>query len=95
MNIGIYEQLITTMLRSRLAALDTREYYINETEIDKEESARLLAQHLSWAIQRALTLIKADTAKQIEIANQIILLLKAEIDKYEPSRICLTHRGRC
>jgi len=83
MELGIYEQLITTMLRSRLAVLDSRKYYINETEIDKEESAKLLAQHLSWAIQRALTMIKADVTKQIEIANQIVLLLKAEIDKYE------------
>ncbi|GGC42934.1 type III restriction-modification system restriction subunit Res [Parapedobacter defluvii] len=83
MELGIYEQLITTMLRSRLAVLDDRKYYISETEIDKEESARLLAQHLSWAIQRALTMIKADVTKQIEIANQIVLLLKAEIDKYE------------
>lgn len=94
MELGIYEQLITTMLRSRLAALDDRKYYINETEIDKEESARLLAQHLSWAIQRALTMIKADVTKQIEIANQIVLLLKAEIDKYEHEQDLIDASGQ-
>jgi len=41
MELGIYEQLITTMLRSRLAALDDRKYYISESEIDKDESAKL------------------------------------------------------
>lgn len=83
MNLGIYEQLITGVLRAKLDSLDRQSFYINTAPIDKEEASRVLAQHLSSAMQQAFSLIKKDVAKQIEIANKIIVLLQQEIAQYD------------
>ncbi|MFD1628946.1 DUF3427 domain-containing protein [Pseudopedobacter beijingensis] len=83
MNLGIYEQLITTVLREKLEALDRKSFYINTAPIDKEEASRVLSLHLGSAIKQAFELIKADISKQIEIANKIVILLKQEIEKYD------------
>ncbi|NTE05116.1 DUF3427 domain-containing protein [Agrobacterium tumefaciens] len=83
MNLGIYEQLITGVLKAKLDSLDRKSFYINTAPIDKEEASRILAQHLSSAMQQAFSLIKKDVTKQIEIANKIIVLLQQEIAQYD------------
>jgi len=83
MNLGIYEQLITGVLKAKLDSLDRQSFYINTSPIDKEEASRILAQHLSSAMQQAFNLIKRDVTKQIEIANKIIVLLQQEIAQYD------------
>ena len=82
MNEGIYEQLITKLVASRLQNLEINKYYIKDTSIDKEEAAQVLSKHLNSTIKYALSLIKGENAieNQIKIANKIIGVLKEEID---------------
>ena len=77
MTEGIYEQLITKLVASKLNSLEANRYYIKETAIDKEEAAQVLSKHLNNTIGYALSLIKGDQAieNQIKIANKIIRIL--------------------
>lgn len=79
---GIYEQLITKIVASKLESLSTSQYYIKDTAIDKEEAAQVLSKHLNSTIGYALSLIKGEHAieNQIKIANKIIGVLKEEVD---------------
>jgi superfamily II DNA or RNA helicase/HKD family nuclease len=83
MNQGIYEELITKLVASKISELDEKEFYIKKTKIDKEEASQLLSQHLAKVIRLAFSLIKGDDAieKQIHLANDIIKLLKSEFKK--------------
>jgi superfamily II DNA or RNA helicase len=85
MNQGIYEELVTQLVTSKINALEKDSYFIKESIVDKEEAASVLAQHLSSTIKHALTLIKGDNQleQQIEIANKIVLFLKDELKKEE------------
>ena len=78
---GIYEQLITKLVSSKLEDLDRSQFYIKESTIDKEEAAQVLSKHLNSTIGYALSLIKGEHVidNQIKIANRIIQLLKDEI----------------
>lgn len=79
---GIYEQLITKLVTSKLEGLNAEQFYIKESSIDKEEAAQILSKHLNSTIGYALSLIKGEHAieNQIKIANKIIRILKDEID---------------
>ncbi|MEI7983025.1 MAG: phospholipase D-like domain-containing protein [Bacteroidota bacterium] len=79
---GIYEQLINKMVSSKLSELDRDIYFIKETPIDKSEASQILSQYLIEIIQVALNLILGDDriSKQIEISNNIIKLLRDELD---------------
>lgn len=83
MNQGIYEELITKLVASKINELDDDSFYIKKTKIDKEESSLLLSQHLAKVIRLAFSLIKGDQVleQQIRIANDIIQLLKSELKK--------------
>ncbi len=82
MQEGIYEQLITRLVRSNINSLDQEHFYLNEANIDKEEASLILSKHLSYSIKRALELIKGDTKlkTQIKIANTIIKILRDELE---------------
>ena len=82
---GIYEELVTQLVAQKINELDRDKYYINKSNIDKEEAASLLAQHLSGTIKHALEYIKGEhqIEHQIEIANRIILFLKEELKREE------------
>ena len=77
---GIYEQLISKLVESKLNDLDRNTYYIKETEIDKNEASKVLSQYLLGIIRLALNLISGENSieKQIELSNKIIFLLKNE-----------------
>ena len=47
MNQGIYEELITKLVSSKIMELNEKEFYIKKSIIDKEEAALLLSQHLA------------------------------------------------
>jgi superfamily II DNA or RNA helicase len=86
MNQGLYEELVTKLVRLKLNELDRNEFYVDDNSIiDKEEASQILSQHLSKFIKYALSLIKGDNQleKQIEISNKIILFLKEELNKEE------------
>lgn len=78
---GIYEQLITKLVASKLEDIDGNQFYIKESTIDKEEAAQVLSKHLNSTIGYALSLIKGEHVidNQIKIANRIIQVLKDEI----------------
>lgn len=79
---GIYEQLITKLVASKLNELETDQYYIKQSPLDKEEAAQVLSKHLNITIGSVLSLIKGKHAieNQIKVANKIITILKEEID---------------
>ena len=85
MNQGIYEEIVTQLISSKLNDLEKESYYIKETKIDKEEASSILSQHLSKTIKYAFSIIKGDNIleHQIEIANKIIKFLKEELKKEE------------
>lgn len=85
MNQGIYEELITKLIASRINELDDGSFYIKKTRIDKEEASLLLSQHLANVIRIAFSMVKGDHVleQQIKIANDIIRLLKRELYKDE------------
>lgn len=82
---GIYEQLITKLVTSKINDLDKDKFYIKKNEIDKNEAARLFSQYLTEIIKFALNLITGDDSieKQIELSNKIIFLLKKELNNNE------------
>jgi superfamily II DNA or RNA helicase len=85
MNQGLYEELVTKLVASKLSELDKNTFQIKTTSIDKAEAAELLSAHLGKTIRHAFNLIKSDNIleNQIEIANKIILFLKDELKKEE------------
>jgi superfamily II DNA or RNA helicase len=85
MNQGIYEEIVTQLISSKLSGLEKETYYIKEVKIDKEEASSILSQHLSKTIKYAFSILKGDNIleHQIEIANKIIKFLKEELKKEE------------
>ena len=83
MNEGIYEEIVTKLVSSKLNEINKKDFFIKETLIDKEEAAQLISKHIAVSLKHALSLIKGDNSleKQIEIANKIIFFLRDEIKK--------------
>lgn len=81
MQQGLYEQLITKLISSKLESLDKQQFYIKETIVEKSEAAKVLSQYLGGIINIALRSIEGDGAveRQIEVANRIIRLLLEEL----------------
>jgi superfamily II DNA or RNA helicase len=82
MKEGIYEQLVTTLIRSRIDKLNTNDFFIREKKIDKSEAADIITLHLSQLIRFTLSLIKDEDSitKQIQIANRVIEYLNTELN---------------
>ena len=93
---GIYEQLITKLIASKLEEIETSQYYIKESSIDKEEDAQILSKHLNIAIGYALSLIKGEHAieTQIKIANKIIQILRDELNNDQIDGDLIKTEGR-
>ena len=80
---GLYEQLLTKLVASKLESLDKTEFYIKENRIDKSEAAKVLSTYLSQIIKLALDSISGENSidRQIEIANKLIRLLRDELEQ--------------
>ena len=78
---GLYEQLITKLISSKLNGLDKDIFFIKESPIDKIEAARILSQYLVEVIRFALNLISGEDSieRQIEFSNNIIKLIRDEL----------------
>ena len=78
---GIYEEIVTKLVKSKLEELDPSTFYIKKSPIDKSEAAELLTLSLTSSIRYALTLVKTENQleHQISIANKIIQYLKEEL----------------
>jgi hypothetical protein len=85
MNQGLYEELITKLVKYKLGELDKDFFQVKTAVIDKAEAAQILSSDIGNAVKDAFALIKGDNAvlNQIEIANKIILFLKDELNKEE------------
>jgi superfamily II DNA or RNA helicase len=81
MQQGLYEEIVTRLVASKLETLERDNFYIKEVAIDKEEAAQAIAQHLGKIIQYALTFLKDEKGvlRQLALANKIIRLLKEEL----------------
>ena len=82
---GLYEQLINKLVSSKLDQLDTNIFFIKESQIDKSEASRVLSQYLIEIIRFALNLLTGDNSleKQIELSNNIIKLIRDELNDEE------------
>ena len=96
MNNGLYEELVTKLIESKIAVLGNDKFYIKQVQIDKAEAAHILSQYLLSIIKKALGLIPGPDAleKQIEISNKIIQLLKIELGKEEFSDDLIAIQGQ-
>lgn len=85
MNEGLYEELVTKLIKIKLDELHKDTFQVKQTSIDKVEAAQFLSLHVAKTIKHAFTLIKGEDIieRQIEIANKIILFLKEELKKEE------------
>jgi superfamily II DNA or RNA helicase len=83
MNQGIYEELITKLVATKIHGLDKEKFEFRTTKIDKEEAALIFSKHLTRTLNYAFSSIKGDHAidRQIEIANSIIRFLMEELKK--------------
>lgn len=79
--LGIYEQLISKLIESKLKTIDRKQFFVEESKVEKSEAAKLLSQYLSEVINHALGLITHENSveQQIEVSNKIILLLRDEL----------------
>lgn len=80
---GIYEQLVTKLVATKLQSLDRNNFYVRENLIDKAEAAKILSSYLSEIIQLALNSITGDNSleRQIKVSNKIIKLLRDELEE--------------
>lgn len=81
MTEGIYEELVTQLVKRKIDRVDKDSFFIEAADIDKVEAADILSKHLSRTIRGALKLLKGENPieLQIEVANKIILFLKEEL----------------
>ena len=78
--IGIYEQLITQLVASRL---NRDKFYVGERTLEADEASIWLSRFLSGILEHAVGLIPNDDNRleqQIELANQLLLWLKVQLN---------------
>lgn len=78
--IGIYEQLITKLVASRL---NRDRFYVGERTLEAAEASVWLSRFLSGILQHAVGLIPNDDNRleqQIDLANQLLLWLKKQLN---------------
>lgn len=77
--LGLYEQLITKLIASKLDSMDQELFYIQKTTLDKSEAAKYLSLYLSETIKFALQQVKETEEgglhQKIKLSNQIIQVL--------------------
>jgi superfamily II DNA or RNA helicase len=82
MNQGIYEELVTKLVTNKISELDKNIFQYKLAQIDKAEASLLLSNHIASVVSLTLKQITGENAvqNQIDVANKIILLLKAELN---------------
>jgi HKD family nuclease len=82
MQQGLYENLITKLIASKISSLDKKQFFVKETPIEKSEVARLLSQHVSRLLNYGLSLLTGDDSidRQIKVSNKIISVLRTELE---------------
>ena len=85
LSTGIYEQLINKIILEKLDALNSNDFYFKKSKIDKNEASTILTQYLAKIIHFSLNLISGEDSleKQIKLSNDIVLLLKKELNNQD------------
>lgn len=65
MDQGIYEELVTQLIRQKLDVLGDKEFYINKSVLDKSEASTILSKHLAQTIKKALNIVKGDNQTEL------------------------------
>ncbi|MGM0953374.1 MAG: DUF3427 domain-containing protein [Pseudomonadota bacterium] len=76
---GIYEQLITRLIESRL---DRDKFYVGERQLNSAEASVWLSRFLSNILEFAIEAVPAGDDRlqdQIELSNQLLMWLKSQI----------------
>ncbi|MGX9419392.1 DUF3427 domain-containing protein [Vibrio sp. WJH972] len=93
--IGIYEQLITQLIESRI---DRERFYVGERELNSNEASVWLSRFLSHILEYAIESVPAGDDRlqqQIALSNQLLLWLKTQIqDKAFIEDNLLTSKGK-
>lgn len=101
MKQGIYEQLINTITRQEISALDPDVYHIGTEKLDAEEARKLLSTYLAAVTRRALKIVREQTEdkmavlEQIRTCNEIIATLKDTLGKRSITICNWMSRERC
>jgi len=77
--VGIYEQLITQLIESRI---DRERFYVGEREMNSSEASTWLSRFLSNILEYAIDSVPAGDDRlqqQIALSNQLLLWLKTQI----------------
>lgn len=95
MTEGLYEEIITKLVKQKLEQIDESKFFINTSKIDKEEASLYLSKHIFRIVKNALSNIRGDNQieRQLEIANKIVLFLRDELEKEEISGELLLNSG--
>ena len=82
MQQGLYENLITKLIDSKISSLDKHQFFVKETPVEKSEVARVLSQHVSRLLNFGLSLITGGDSidRQIKVSNKIISVLRTELE---------------
>ncbi|HCD03733.1 MULTISPECIES: DEAD/DEAH box helicase [unclassified Methylophaga] len=93
--VGIYEQLITQLIESRI---DRERFYVGERELNGNEASVWLSRFLSHILEYAIESVPASDDRlqqQISLSNQLLLWLKTQIqDKDFIEDNLLTSQGK-
>lgn len=93
--IGIYEQLITQLIASKI---DRERFYVGERELNSNEASIWLSRFLSHILEYAIDSIPTGDDRleqQIMLSNQLLLWLKTQIqDKNFINDNLLTSQGK-
>ncbi|MES2829466.1 MAG: DUF3427 domain-containing protein [Bacteroidota bacterium] len=94
---GIYEQLITKIISSKLEGLNADEFFVKTVALDKTEASRYLSQYLSETIKHALKFVKEEEnsiENKIELSNKIIRLLIKELPEVVLTEDLIHNEGK-
>jgi superfamily II DNA or RNA helicase len=87
MEQGIYESLISKLVRKKIESLNLHEFDFRSVKIDKAEAALVLSKHLAFAIKSGLEQIKEKEEdkleRQIIISNKLLEVLALELSNSE------------
>ena len=88
---GLYERLITTTLKDRLARLDSARISVQTRPVDPAEAHATFARHIEVVVARALRGLpeKDRRERQPEIVNRLLALLREDAETVAiPPRNC-------
>ncbi|PAR40053.1 restriction endonuclease subunit R [Vibrio metoecus] len=77
--VGIYEQLITQLIESRI---DRERFYVGERELNSSEASTWLSRFLSHILEYAIESVPSSDDRlqqQIALSNQLLLWLKTQV----------------